>query len=91
MVGRQLLFRASRQTVVSVERQNRLREPPRRPPDDPAGFLACLPIDPSSGAGPVRLVLPSHTVRAAVNDDAGWCSVTDEPAWSLRSPELVEV
>ncbi|HTT91649.1 MAG TPA: hypothetical protein VMF65_19000, partial [Acidimicrobiales bacterium] len=91
MMGGQLLFRAGRQTVVCVEHQNRLREPQRRPPDDPAGSLARLPIDRPSGAGPVRLVLPSHTVRAAVSDDAGWCSVTDEPAWSLRSPELVEV
>jgi hypothetical protein len=90
MAGGQLLFRAGRQTVVRVERRHRLGEPQRRRPDDPAGSLARVPIDLPSGAGPVRLVVPSPTRRVAVHDDAGWCSVNDEPARSLGSPHMAE-
>jgi hypothetical protein len=89
-MGAQLLFRAGRQTVVRVEQQSRLRDPQRRRPGDPSGSMARLPIDHPSGAGPARLVLPSRAARVAVHDDAGWCSVPDEPAWALRSRELVE-
>jgi hypothetical protein len=87
-VGGQLLFRAGRQTVVRVERSP-VRPEWKRRPDDPAGYLARRPTDLPSGAGPAWLVLPSPTIRVAVHDDAGWCSVTPVPGPALRSPELV--
>ena len=101
--GRNLLFRAARQTVVHVDREagdfgarprlSRIGAPPGRFrwPEDPAGRLVRLPTDLPSGAGPERLVLPSECVRVAVHDDAGWCNVAPRMVRAAGAPELVGV
>jgi len=92
-----VLLRAARQTVVrvggAVITGNDVAqllgeiEAARQRPDDPEGRLVRTCSKDPSGAGPVRLKLPSSYLQAAVSDDAGWCQVADHRG--VKVPPLV--
>jgi hypothetical protein len=103
--GGGVLWRAARQTVIRVERPDRL-DPwhelsemsrfgapalrLRRQPGDPDGRLAVVaPVAPRD-SGPVRLELPdSAPVLPVCHDDAGWCAVPSTPQYLPRSLAMV--
>jgi hypothetical protein len=84
-----VLLRAARQTVVRVGSPlmpgNDVAqllaeiEVARQRPDDPEGRLVPTRSGDPSGAGPVRLQLPSDYPQVAISDDAGWCQNPEHP------------
>jgi hypothetical protein len=96
-----VLLRAERQTVVRVDAQVVTPDDvaqliaeidtARRRPDDPEGRLARIHSANPSGAGPVRLQLPSDCPQIAISDDAGWCQVLARPGEPLPSRLLAGV
>src|SRR5262249_24186033 len=74
--GDSVLFRAERQTVVSV---NRLANSATEP-DDPTGTLSWVTPREPIGVGPVRLVLPrEEPPTVLISDDAGYCIMPTAP------------
>jgi hypothetical protein len=90
--GSGILWRAERQTVVSVDQPDRPYWPDRtgpasrlprerRRPDDPEGRLAAVAGATPRDSGPVRLHLPAFVpVLPVSDDDAGWCAGSSGPA-----------
>jgi hypothetical protein len=74
--GDAVLFRAERQTVVSVRRPGESATGP----DDPTGVLSrVVPREPI-GVGPVRLALPREAPPTVpISDDAGYCIMPTAP------------
>jgi hypothetical protein len=83
-----VLLRAERQTVLHVRAPVTTGDAAQllgeaegvlHRPDDPEGRLTRIHSGVPSGAGPVRLQLPSECRQVSVSDDAGWCQIADHP------------
>jgi hypothetical protein len=93
-----VLLRAQRQTVVKINAHPMglkevmaEMEATRYRPDDPDGRLARLQVGTPSGAGPLRLQLPSDPIQVAITDDAGWCQVRPARSHFGRTGALMSV